>query len=219
MGAICALIGLLLFVLVPLAQMLMGNGPNSLRKLLRWDLAAFFVITAGFAAALAVARLEQSQGWICVMVWILPIALALAWFLRYAIEDIAINFGKQRDRQNASANLAFLDAPLARLEGSRAVQPSNEAGYNGNRGEACDPSAVMKLPVRFPSDAEVISEEAARFRAMSGEERLQVIRGVLDAGALMLHNSPRSAFLAAYAAEQEKAAQLAITDFLGRHAD
>jgi len=114
-----ACIGLLILVilaLVPLAQMLLGNGPNGFRKLLRLDIAAFFVITSGFAGALAVARLEQSQGWICVMVWILPMALALAWFLRYVTEDIAINFGKRRDRQDAAPDLAFLNARPAELE-------------------------------------------------------------------------------------------------------
>jgi hypothetical protein len=77
----------------------------------------------------------------------------------------------------------------------------------------------MKLPVQFPSDADVTAEEAERFRALSSEDRLQVIRGLLDAGALMLRNSPRSAFLAQYAAEQEQASRRAVQEFLARHAD
>ena len=77
----------------------------------------------------------------------------------------------------------------------------------------------MKLPDQFPNDADVIAEEARRFRAMPAQDRLQVIRGLLDAGALMLRNSPRSAFLQQYAAEQESASRRAILEFLVRHAD
>lgn len=75
----------------------------------------------------------------------------------------------------------------------------------------------MKLPVQFPSDAEVIAEEAERFRALSGQDRLEVVRGLLDAGALMLRNSPRSAFLAEYAAQQESASRRTVREFLARH--
>ena len=76
----------------------------------------------------------------------------------------------------------------------------------------------MNIPVKFPSDASVIVEEAARFRALPAPERMQVIRGVLDAGALMMRNSPRSAYLRQYSAEQESASRRAILEFLARHA-
>jgi hypothetical protein len=77
----------------------------------------------------------------------------------------------------------------------------------------------MKLPVQFPSDADVIAEEAARFRALSSRARIQVIRGLLDAGVLIVRNSPRSAFLKKHAAEQESASRRAVREFLARHAD
>jgi hypothetical protein len=76
----------------------------------------------------------------------------------------------------------------------------------------------MKLPVKFPSDADVIADEAKRFSVLSSEDRLQLIRGLLDAGALMLQNSPRSAYLTHYAAEQENASRRAVKEFLARHA-
>jgi hypothetical protein len=76
----------------------------------------------------------------------------------------------------------------------------------------------VKLPVTFPPDADVIAEEAERFRALSSQDRLEVIRGVLDAGALMLRKSPRAAFLAEYVAEQEYAFRQAVQEFLNRHA-
>jgi hypothetical protein len=75
----------------------------------------------------------------------------------------------------------------------------------------------MKLPVRFPSEADVIAAEANRFSALPAAERLQVIRGLLEAGALMLRNSPRSAFLVQYAAQQERASRQAVREFLDRH--
>ena len=41
----------------------------------------------------------------------------------------------------------------------------------------------MNLPIRFPSDAEVITEEVSRFRALLAEDRLRSIRGLLSGGA------------------------------------
>ena len=76
----------------------------------------------------------------------------------------------------------------------------------------------MELPIKFPSDADVIAEEAARFRALSPESRLQSIRGLLAAGALMMRRSPKSAFLRDYTLEQEELAHRAVKEFIARHA-
>lgn len=75
----------------------------------------------------------------------------------------------------------------------------------------------MNLPIKFPSDAEVIAEEVARFRALSPENRLRSIRGLLAAGALMLRRSPKAAFLREYALDQENQARRAVKEFLTRH--
>jgi hypothetical protein len=75
----------------------------------------------------------------------------------------------------------------------------------------------MELPIQFPNLVDIITEEVAHFRALSPEERLQVIRGLLAAGALMMKQSPRAAFLREYTLEQEKRAQQAIKEFLARH--
>jgi len=75
----------------------------------------------------------------------------------------------------------------------------------------------VKLPISFQSDVEVITEEEARFRALSPEARLRSIRGLLAAGALMIQTSPRAAFLRAYTLEQENRARQAIKEFLARH--
>ncbi len=76
----------------------------------------------------------------------------------------------------------------------------------------------MDLPIKFPSDAEVIAEEVARFRAMAPEDRVRSIRGLLAAGALMMQRSPKAAFLRAYTREQEDRARQAVKEFLARHA-
>ncbi len=76
----------------------------------------------------------------------------------------------------------------------------------------------MNLPIKFPSDVEVIAEEAARFRALSPESRMRSIRGLLAAGALMMQRSPKAAFLREYTLEQEDRAHQAFKEFIARHA-
>jgi len=75
----------------------------------------------------------------------------------------------------------------------------------------------MDIRVQFPSDADVIAEEAERFRGLPAPDRLQAIQGVLEAGALMLQNSPRSAFLVEYAEQQEQAFRRSVQEFVARH--
>ena len=76
----------------------------------------------------------------------------------------------------------------------------------------------MKLPVKFPTDAEVICEETARFRALSPVERVKSIRGLVAAGALMMQRSPKAAFLREFTLEQENRARNAVKEFIARHA-
>jgi hypothetical protein len=79
-------------------------------------------------------------------------------------------------------------------------------------------TATMYLPIKFPSDADVIIEEVARFRALSPAERLESIRGMLAAGALMMRRSPKAEYLRASTLEQENQARQAVKEFLARHA-
>jgi hypothetical protein len=76
----------------------------------------------------------------------------------------------------------------------------------------------MKVPIKFPSDAEVIIDEVARFRALSPADRVRLVRGMVTAGALMMRQSPKAAFLRDYALEQENRASQAVKEFLARHA-
>jgi hypothetical protein len=75
----------------------------------------------------------------------------------------------------------------------------------------------MRIPIRFPSDAEVISEEVRRFRTRSDQDRILHIRGLLAAGALIMQNSPRAAFLREYTLAQEAQARQRIKEFIARH--
>ncbi len=76
----------------------------------------------------------------------------------------------------------------------------------------------MNLPVRFPSETEVILEDVARFRALSAADRVQTIRGLLADGAFVLSKSANSDWARQYSEEQELVAQRNIRDFIARHA-
>lgn len=72
--------------------------------------------------------------------------------------------------------------------------------------------------LRFPVDADVAAEEAARFRAFSPADRLRAIRSILAGGARLIERSPKRAFIEAYRQRQEDLARQAITRFVMRHA-
>jgi hypothetical protein len=107
---------LLLIALLPvvgIGRMLFGRGANSWRRLVRPDIAALLVLTAGVAVAFALVRglnpLEAS----CILVVALPAMIAFAWLGRYFLEDMVLGFRQKRDRHERSADLSFLDKPPA----------------------------------------------------------------------------------------------------------
>jgi hypothetical protein len=75
----------------------------------------------------------------------------------------------------------------------------------------------MDLPVKFPSNSEVILEEVARFRALAPEDQFQSLRSLLKAGDPIIKNSPNAEWARQYALEQEILAQQNIRDFISRH--
>ena len=75
----------------------------------------------------------------------------------------------------------------------------------------------MDLPVKFPSETEVILEDVARFRALSPEDRVRSFRGLLKSAALLASRSAKAAWARQYAEEQEILAQKNIREFLDRH--
>jgi hypothetical protein len=75
----------------------------------------------------------------------------------------------------------------------------------------------MDLPVKFPSETEVILEDVARFRALTPEERVRSFRSFLRAGARIARKSPKAAWARQDAEEQEILAQRNIREFIARH--
>ena len=76
----------------------------------------------------------------------------------------------------------------------------------------------MDLPVKFPSESEVILEDVARFRALSPRERIESIRSLLNSGAFLMSISPKAAWAKQYSEEQKHLERRNIVDFIARHA-
>jgi hypothetical protein len=76
----------------------------------------------------------------------------------------------------------------------------------------------MDLPVKFPSETEVILEDVARFRALSPRDRIRTIQGMLASGTHLMSISPKAAWAKQYSEEQKLLEQRNIRDFIARHA-
>jgi hypothetical protein len=75
----------------------------------------------------------------------------------------------------------------------------------------------MDLPIKFPSETEVILEDVARFRALTPSERVQSLVGLLKAADRIREVSSKADWAARYAEEQEVLAQRRIREFFTRH--
>jgi hypothetical protein len=75
----------------------------------------------------------------------------------------------------------------------------------------------MDIPIKFPSDTQVILEDVARLRALSPEERMRSFRAFLRDSAQIARMSPKAIWAKQYAEEQELLAQRNIREFLARH--
>ena len=75
----------------------------------------------------------------------------------------------------------------------------------------------MDLPIKFPSETEVILEDVARFRALSPSERIRAIQDLLADGEFLLRKSPRAEWARRYAEEQEEIARQNIREFIASH--
>jgi hypothetical protein len=97
-----------------------------------------------------------------------------------------------------------------------ASSPKSPICYNVDRAIRIQ-ETTMELPIKFPSETEVILEDVARFRALSPAERVREIRGMLAIGAHLMKISPKAAWAREYAEEQELLAQRNIREFIARH--
>jgi len=75
----------------------------------------------------------------------------------------------------------------------------------------------MDLPVKFPSETEVILKDVARFRALTPQEQFRALRDLLAAGDLILQKSPKADWAKQYAEEQKLLERRSIREFLSRH--
>jgi hypothetical protein len=122
---------LLLIAILPLVglwRMLFGRGPNSWQRLIRLDLAALLVLTAGVALALAIVRRLNPWEAACILVLALPAMIAFAWLGRYALEELVLGFHRRQDRHKRSADLAFLSEPPGdTVEATLVEQPTTDS--------------------------------------------------------------------------------------------
>jgi hypothetical protein len=76
----------------------------------------------------------------------------------------------------------------------------------------------MDLPVKFPSETDVILEDVARHRALSPGDRILSIRGLLSDGAFLISRSPKAAWIQEDYQEQGRLKRRNIREFISRHA-
>jgi len=75
----------------------------------------------------------------------------------------------------------------------------------------------MDLPIRFPSEIDVIAADAARFRALSDEERVRALGQCFREYLFLRASSGRAAELDRLAQEEEVRARDAIRELVARH--
>ncbi len=75
----------------------------------------------------------------------------------------------------------------------------------------------MDLPIKFPSDAEVIVEEVARFRALTSVERVQTLGEMVRMYHFLADHAARPEAVARFAADDEARGRAAVEEFVARH--
>lgn len=75
----------------------------------------------------------------------------------------------------------------------------------------------MQLPIRFPSEADVIAEEAARFRGLPDEAKVRALGDSFRTYLFLLSASGRAEELKLLAEKEERRARVAIQEFAARH--
>jgi hypothetical protein len=75
----------------------------------------------------------------------------------------------------------------------------------------------MNLPIQFPSESDVIAEEAACFRGLPDEEKVRALDDCFRTYLFLLSASGRAGELKRLAEEEERRAQVAIQEFAARH--
>ena len=75
----------------------------------------------------------------------------------------------------------------------------------------------MNLPIKFPSELEVISADVARYRALSSEARLNSLDEMLSLYLFLSKMAKRPEVFARLAREDEERGRKAVEEFVSRH--
>ena len=75
----------------------------------------------------------------------------------------------------------------------------------------------MNLPIKFPNEADVITEEVARFRKLSPEARIRALNEMYRLYQFLIANSGRPDILIRLANEDEERNRKAIEEFAAKH--
>lgn len=75
----------------------------------------------------------------------------------------------------------------------------------------------VDLPIKFPSDADVITGEVTRFRALSPEGRVRTLGELFTLYHFLAARSTRPEALARFALAEEQRDREAILEFIARH--
>ncbi len=76
----------------------------------------------------------------------------------------------------------------------------------------------MNLPIRFPNKADVIYEDAARFRALSPEDKVRALEDCFRLYQSLRSSSSDVEEFDRLAEEEERLEWQAVLDFVARHA-
>ena len=76
----------------------------------------------------------------------------------------------------------------------------------------------MDLPIKFPTETEVILEDVGRFRAHPFRERIRLIHGLLSEGEYLIRKSPKAAWIEEDYQEQGRLKRQSVKEFITRHA-
>ena len=76
----------------------------------------------------------------------------------------------------------------------------------------------MDLPIKFPENAEVIAEEAARFRALSPENRVETLGEMFRVYQFLAERSSQPEEQARIIREEAERGRTAVKEFVTRHA-
>jgi hypothetical protein len=75
----------------------------------------------------------------------------------------------------------------------------------------------MDLPIKFPNDADVIAEEAVRFRRLSPIQQVRSICDLIDTGEMLMRSSSRAEFATEYFASERNERNKAILEFVNKY--